>query len=70
MRSGYEPWVFYIHYRLRHSFPARLVQQPLPKVRFGSFNISFPRGGVEIMKHLYPFNRWKVVKPVNCKNYF
>ena len=68
MRSGYEPWVLYIHYRLRHTFPARLVQQPLPKVRFGSFNISFPRGGIEIMKHLYPFNWWKVVKPANCKN--
>ena len=65
-RDGYEPWIFYINYRLYHSFPAKLVQQPLPKVRFGSFNVSFPRGGMEIVKHLYPFNWWKVVKPVGC----
>ena len=68
MRPGYEPWLLYIHYRLRHSFPARLIQQPLPKVKFGSFNISVPRGGIEVMKHLYPSNWWKVVKPRSCGN--
>ena len=68
MRSGYESWLFYIHYRFRHSFPAKLVQHPLPKVKFGSFNISVPRGGIEIMKHLYPTNWWKVVKPKSCKD--
>ena len=54
MRSGYESWLFYIHYRFRHSFPSKLLQHPLPKVKFGSFNFSVPRGGIEIMKHLYP----------------
>ena len=68
MRSGYESWLFYIHYRFRHSFPAKLLQHPLPKVKFGSFNISVPRGGIEIMKHLYPTNWWKVVKPKSCKD--
>ena len=68
MRSGYESWIFYIHYRFRHSFPAKLLQHPLPKVKFGSFNISVPRGGIEIMKHLYPTNWWKVVKPKSCKD--
>ena len=68
MRSGYETWILYINYRLYHSFPARLVQQPLPKVRFGSFNIAVPREGIEMMKHLYPFNWWKVVKPASCEN--
>ena len=68
MRSGYESWLFYIHYRFRHSFPAKLVQHPLPKVKFGSFNISVPRGGIEIMKHLYPTDWWKVVKPKSCKD--
>ena len=68
MRSGYESWLFYIHYRFRHSFPAKLVQHPLPKVKFGSFNISVPRGGIEIMKHLYPTNWWRVVKPKSCKD--
>ena len=68
MRSGYESWLFYIHYRFRHSFPAKLLQHPLPKVKFGSFNISVPRGGIEIMKHLYPTNWWKVIKPKSCKD--
>jgi len=68
MRSGYESWLFYIHYRFRHSFPAKLLQHPLPKVKFGSFNISVPRGGIEIMKHLYPTNWWKVAKPKSCKD--
>ena len=68
MRSGYESWLFYIHYRFRHSFPAKLLQHPLPKVKFGSFNISVPRGGIEIMKHLYPTDWWKVVKPKSCKD--
>ena len=58
----------FINYRLYHSFPARLVQQPLPKAKFGSFNISVPKGGLEIMKHLYPFNWWKVVKPASWEN--
>ena len=68
MRSGYESWIFFIHYRFRHSFPAKLLQHPMPKVKFGSFNISVPRGGIEIMKHLYPTNWWKVVKPKSCKD--
>ena len=68
MRSGYESWIFFIHYRFRHSFPAKLLRHPLPKVKFGSFNISVPRGGIEIMKHLYPTNWWKVVKPKSCKD--
>ena len=68
MRAGYEPWLFYFNYRLYHSFPARLVEQPLPKVKFGSIDISVPRGGMEIIKQLYPFNWWKVVKPAGCEN--
>ena len=67
MRTGYETWLFFINYRVYHSFPARLLQQPLPKVKFGSFNISVPRGGMEVMRYLYPFNWWKVVKPASCK---
>lgn len=67
MRSGYEPWLLCIHYLLYHTFPSRLVQKPLPKVKFGYFNISVPREGMEIMKYLYRFNWWKVVKPVGCK---
>ena len=67
-RPGIEPWLTPIHFRLYHSFPASLVELPLPKVKFGFFNISVPRKGIEVMKHLYPNNWWKVVKPVNCNN--
>lgn len=67
MRSGYEQWLFCINYLLYHTFPSRLVQKPLPKVKFGHFKISVPREGIEIMKYLYRFNWWKVVKPVGCE---
>ena len=66
-RPGLESWLTPIHFYLYHSFPSKLVKQPLPKVKFGFFNISVPRNGIEIMKHLYPFNWWKVVRPFNCK---
>ncbi|XP_078343082.1 uncharacterized protein RP688-like [Oculina patagonica] len=66
-RFGYEPWLFYIHYRLYHTFPSRLVRPPLPKVKFGFFNVPVPREGIEIMKYLYRLNWWKVVKPVGCE---
>lgn len=67
MKTGYETWLFYFNYRLYHTFPTRLVQKPLPKVKFGFFNVSVPREGIEIMKYLYRFNWWKVVKPVGCE---
>ena len=67
-RTGIQPWVAPIHFYLYHSFPSKLVKQPLPKVKFGFFNISVPRNGIEIMKHLYPYNWWKVVRPFNCNN--
>lgn len=67
-RPGVESKLMPINYRLYHSFPSSLVQPPLPKVKFGFFNISIPRNGIEIMKHLYPYNWWKVVKPVGCEN--
>jgi len=67
-RPGIESWLMPINYRLYHTFPSSLVEQPLPKVKFGFFNISVPREGIEIMKHLYPYNWWKVVKPKSCDN--
>ena len=66
-RPGIEPWIEPIHFQLYHSFPSRLIERPLPKVKFGFFFISVPRNGIEIMKHLYPKSWWKVEKPVNCK---
>lgn len=66
-RPGVESKLMPINYRLYHSFPSSLVEPPLPKVKFGFFNISVPRNGIEIMKHLYPYNWSKVVKPAGCE---
>ena len=66
-RPGVESKLMPINYRLYHSFPSGLVEPPLPKVKFGFFNISVPRNGIEIMKHLYPYNWSKVVKPAGCE---
>lgn len=60
-RKGWEPFLIPVHYRLHHSFPTWVVKTPplLPKMQFGSFNMSVPRGGREIMKYLYRYNWWE-----------
>ena len=65
-RRGMETWVVPINYRIYHSFPAWLVEPELPQVKFGFFNISIPKGGIEILKHLYRYNWWKEVRPPGC----
>lgn len=66
MRSGWITWLLHFQYKRFHSFPAKLVQQPLPKTRFGFFSISVPRDGNEILKYIYPTDWWKVIKPSEC----
>lgn len=60
-RKGWEPFLIPVHYRLHHSFPTWVVKTPpgLPKMKFGNFNMSVPRGGREIMKYLYRYNWWQ-----------
>ena len=65
-RRGIEAWLFALNYRIYHSFPAWLVEPELPQVKFGFFNISIPKGGIEILKHLYRYNWWKEVRPRGC----
>ena len=65
-RPGWVTWLLYFQYNKFHTFPAELIQQPLPKIQFGFFNISAPRGGKEILKYIYPTDWWKVVKPPGC----
>ena len=65
-RRGLESWVFALNYRTYHSFPKWVVEPELPKTKFGFFNISIPKGGIEILKHLYPYNWWKEVRPEGC----
>jgi len=65
-RTGIEPWVFFVNYRRFHTFPAALVEQPLPKTLFAGVNISVPRHGIEIQKHFYPHDWWIESKPRGC----
>ena len=53
MRPGWAAWLLFVNYRLHHAFPSSLVESYMPKMTFGFFNISVPRGGVEILKYLY-----------------
>ncbi|XP_020622432.1 uncharacterized protein LOC110060030 [Orbicella faveolata] len=65
-RLGWATWLLYFQYNNFHTFPAKLIEQPLPKIQFGFFSISAPRGGKEILKYIYPTDWWKVVKPPGC----
>ena len=65
-RPGWATWLFYFQYNRFHTFPAKLIEKPLPKIQFGFFNISVPKGGKEILKYIYPTDWWKIVKPLGC----
>lgn len=66
-RPGWASWLLFVNYELHHTFPARLVNPPLPKTKFGFFNISIAHGKNEITKYLYRFDWWKEVKPLRCR---
>lgn len=65
-RYGWDTWLRYVYYEVHHTFPAKLVQNPLPKVKFGFFNMTVPHGGNKITKYLYRFDWWKEMKPLGC----
>ncbi|TRY63471.1 hypothetical protein TCAL_00420 [Tigriopus californicus] len=47
-------------------FPERLAHEPLPLKLFGDDTVPVPREGFELLKHHYPENWWREVKPLNC----
>ena len=65
-RVGIEPWVFFINYRVFHTFPPELIKKPLPKQIFAGVNMSMPRNSLEFQKHFYPHDWWKESKPIGC----
>lgn len=67
VRTGLEPWVFFLNHRKFHTVPARLFKKPLPQLLFAGVNISVPRNGIEIQKHFYPHDWWKEMKPSGCE---
>jgi len=55
-RTGLWSWLFFINYKKYHSFPSSFLAPALPKVRFGRVDIPVPRGGLEILRYIYPTN--------------
>ena len=53
-RTGLWSWLFFINYKKYHSFPWSFLAPALPKVRIGSVDIPVPRGGLEILRYIYP----------------
>ena len=66
-RAGIETWIFALHYNNFHAFRARLIEKPLPQVRFGLKKMPVPREGMEIQRHFYPDDWWMELKPATCK---
>jgi len=65
-RPGWAAQLFYLHCNNSHKFPTKLVEQPLPKARFGFFSISVPRNGREMLKYNYPPEWLKIVEHLEC----
>ena len=66
-RAGLVTWLLYYNYQKYHSFPAWMVEDPLPKMTFIDIQIAVPRGGKEILKYLYPNDWQKPFTPAACK---
>lgn len=67
-RAGWIPWVLYYNYKTYHTFPAWMVQEPLPKMQFFDVQMSVPRGGQEILKYLYPKDWERPFTPFACQD--
>ena len=65
-RPGWAAQLFYLHCNNSHKFLTKLVEQPLPKARFGFFSISVPRNGSEMLKYNYPPEWLKIVEHLEC----
>ncbi len=65
-RVGIESYLFSLNYKMHHSFPARLIEKPLPTSEFCGLNFSVPRNGIEIQRYHYPHDWWLEKKPTGC----
>ena len=66
-RTGWVSWVLYYNYKSYHTFPASMLQQPLPTMQFYDVQVQVPRGGKEILKYLYPHDWERPFTPVACQ---
>ena len=48
------------------AFPGRLVEPPLPTVKFYGIDMPVPRENLEIQKYHYPNDWWRIMKPKGC----
>lgn len=65
-RTGLESWLFFINYKMYHSFPASFLEPVIPWARFGSLDIHVPRGGLEILRYTYP-THWNENVTFHCQ---
>eukprot|EP00795_Rhopilema_esculentum_P003333 gene3333-1679_t len=66
-RTGIESYVFFVNHRSFHSFPAKYIEEPLPKIEFCGVLMSAPRDGIDVQQYLYR-DDWLIEKrPRGCK---
>ena len=65
-RAGWIPWVLYYNYKTYHTFPAAMLEEPLPTMKFFDVQMPVPRGGKEILKYLYPKDWETPFTPAAC----
>ncbi|CAB4026749.1 Hypothetical predicted protein [Paramuricea clavata] len=66
-RTGWVPWVLYYNYKSYHTFPAWMVQEPMPTMQFFDVQMPVPHGGKEILKYLYPKDWETPFTPAACQ---
>lgn len=66
-RAGWISWILYYNYKTYHTFPAWMLQEPLPKMQFFDVQMPVPRGRKEILKYLYPKDWKKPFTPAACQ---
>lgn len=64
-RTGLESWLFFINYNKYHSFSSSFLEPALPWVKFGGLDIHVPRGGLEILRLIYP-THWNENVTLHC----
>ena len=66
-RAGWISWVLFYNYRTYHTFPAWMLQEPLPRLQFFDVQMPVPRGGKKILKYLYPKDWERPFTPAACQ---
>jgi hypothetical protein len=68
-RAGWISWILYYNYKTYHTFPAVMLQEPLPTMQFFDVQMPVPRGGKEILRYLYPKDWETPFTPAACNGH-